>query len=54
MLKLKKVDDLNKDKMLISDKVSVGKNRFKYFIDYKYVDNVILLCIMLPKMSGRS
>ena len=36
----------------ISNKVSFGKKGFKYFIGYKYNENVKPLSLMLPKMGG--
>ena len=38
--------DINK--ILVSNKVSLGKNGFKYFIGYKDAKNVRPLCQFLP------
>ena len=38
--------------MLVSNKVSFGKDSFKYFVDYKDGKKVRPLCVMLPKMSA--
>ena len=37
---------------MISNKVSLGKKDFKYFIGYKYDNKAKPLWIKLPKMSG--
>ena len=37
---------------LVSNKVSFGKNGFKYFIGYKVVRKNRPLCIFLPKMTA--
>ena len=42
--------NINIDK-IISGKVSVSKNCFKYFFDYKDYGKVKPLCIMLPNMN---
>ena len=51
MLKLK---NLNFTTIKLDLVNGLGKSYFKYFIDYKDVENVKPLCIMLPKMSGRT
>ena len=38
--------------MIVSNKVSFGKNCFEYLIGYKNNKKVRPLCIMLPKMSA--
>ena len=40
------------NKIVVSNKVSVGKKGFKYFIGYKDTKNIRPLCIFLPKMSA--
>ena len=42
--------DINK--ILVFDKISLGKNGFKYFIGYKDGKNIRPLCILLPKKSA--
>ena len=42
--------DINKK--LVFDKVSLGKNVFKYFIGYRDGKNIRPLCILLPKKSA--
>ena len=51
MLKLK---NLNFTTIKLDLVNGLGKSYFKYFIDYKDVENVKPLCTMLPKMSGRT
>ena len=46
------LDLVNIDKILVSDKFKHSDDGFKYFIGYKEVEIVKLLCITLPKMSG--
>ena len=46
------IDDVDIDKILVSNKISIGKKDFKYFVGYKDNENVKLLCIILSKMSG--
>ena len=46
------LDLVNVDKILVSDKFKHSDDGFKYFIGYKEVEIVKLLCITLPKMSG--
>ena len=38
--------------ILISEKVSSQRKCFEYFLSYKDVDKIKLLCIMFPIMSG--
>ena len=54
LIYLFKWNDVDIDKIMISDKVSCGERDFKCFIEYKDdVSNILKpLCIMLPKMSG--
>ena len=40
------------DKVIVSNKVSFGENGFKYFIGYKDDNKIRPLCIYLPKMSA--
>ena len=44
--------DVGINKILKSNKVSVRKKSFKYFIGYKDGEKVRSLCIMLPKISA--
>ena len=49
------MDDVNIDKILISNKVSFGKKGYKYFIGYKDNNNdyeINPLYVMLPKIMG--
>ena len=39
------------DKIVVSNKVSIGKKGFKYFIGYKDAKKTRPLCIFLLKMS---
>ena len=41
--------DINK--IVVSNKVSFGKKRFRYFIGYKDIKKIRPLSIFLPKMS---
>ena len=43
---------VNVDEILISDKCKHSDDGFKYFIGYKKDDIVKSLCIILPQMSG--
>ena len=45
-ISMKKIDI---NKKVVSNKVSFGKKRFKYFIGYKDTKNSRPLCIFLPK-----
>ena len=40
------------NKIVVSNKVSVGKKGFKYFIGYKDTKNIRPLCTFLSKMSA--
>ena len=40
------------DKVIVSNKVSFGENGFKYFVGYKDDNKIRPLCIYLPKMSA--
>ena len=42
--------DINK--IVVSNKVSFGKKRFKHFIGYKNATRIKPLCIFFPKMSA--
>ena len=39
------------NKIVVSNKVSFGKKRFKYFLGYKYAKRIGPLCIFLPKIT---
>ena len=43
---------MDTNKIVVSNKISFGKNDFTYFIDYKDAKNIRPLCIFLPKMSA--
>ena len=45
-------DNIDVDKIVVSNKISFGKNDFKYFIGYKNAKKIRRLCIFLPKMSA--
>ena len=40
------------NKIVVSNKVSFGKNDFKYFIGDKHAEKSKPLCIFLPKISA--
>ena len=46
------VKNIDINKKVISSRVSFGKKRFKYFIDYKDATKIRPLFIFLPKMSA--
>ena len=51
--KLKSIDDIDVDKILVSKKEPYGtKNSYKYFIGYNDNDVIRPLCIRLPQMTG--
>ena len=39
-------------KIVVPNKISFGKKRFKYFIGYKNTKKIKPMCIFLPKMSA--
>ena len=43
---------VNVDQIVLSDKLKLNDDGFKYFIGYKEDDIVEPLCIILPQMSG--
>ena len=46
------ITNIDNDKMLVSIKISLGKDDFEYFICYKDGKKVKTLFILLPKMSA--
>ena len=40
------------DKIVVSNKASFGKKRFKYFIGNKNVSKIRSLCVFVPKTSA--
>ena len=42
--------DVNINKILVSNKLSLGKKGFKYFTGYKDSEKIRPLCVKLPKM----
>ena len=46
------VDNIEVNKIVLSNKISFGKNDFKYFIGSKDAKKIRPLCIFLPKMSA--
>ena len=46
------IDYIDINKIVVSNKISYGKNDFKYFIGYKDAKRIRPLCILLPKMSA--
>ena len=46
------IKNIDINKIVVSNKVSFGKEAFKYFIGYKDAKKVRPLCIFLPKMSA--
>ena len=48
----KTLKDVDTEKVLVSNKISFGEKKYKYFISYLYNDDKVkLLNIMLPKTS---
>lgn len=45
------VDDVNKDKIVKSDKFPFQKKHSKYFFSYKNNEEVTPLCVLLPKRA---
>ena len=45
------IDNIDANKMVVSDKISFGKIEFKYFVSYKDAKKIRPFCIFLPKMS---
>ena len=45
------IDDIDIDKIMVSNETSFGKKSFKYFVLYKDDEKFNPLCIMLPKRS---
>lgn len=45
------IKNVNIDKIMISNKASFCKKRFKYFIGYDYDDKNKPLCIMFPQIT---
>ena len=46
------INNIDINKIVVSNKVSFGKKVFKYFIDYKNAKRNKPLCISLEKMSA--
>ena len=46
------IDYIDINKTVVSNKISYGKNDFKYFIGYKDAKRIRPLCILLPKISA--
>ena len=46
------INNIDSNKIVVSNKVSFGKKDFKYFTGYKDAKKVRSLCIFLPKMSA--
>ena len=46
------INNIDVKKIVVSNKISLGKNHFKYYISYKDVTKNIPLCIILPKISA--
>ena len=46
------IKNVDVNKIVLSNKVSFGKKRFKYFTGYKDAKKTKPLCIFLPKMSA--
>ena len=44
------INHIDIDKIVVSNKLSFGKQHFEYFIGYKDDKKIIPLCIFLPKM----
>ena len=43
------IDNIDISKIVVSDKVCLGKKYFEYFISYKDAKKTRLLCIFLPE-----
>ena len=48
------LEDVEIDKIFISNKVSTTEGNCKYFIDYKESYKITPICIILPKIRGRT
>ena len=46
------IDNIGVNKIVVSNKISLGKDDLKYFIGYKDARKIRPLCIFLPKMSA--
>ena len=46
------IDNIDVNKIVVSNKISFGKNGFKYFIGNKDAKKIGPLCIFFPKMSA--
>ena len=46
------INNIDINKIVVSNKVSFGKKGLKYFIGYKDAKKTIPLCTFLPKMSA--
>ena len=46
------IKNVDIDKIVVSNKASFGKKRFKYFIGYKNVSKIRSLCVFVPKTSA--
>ena len=44
------IENIDINKIVVSNKVSFGKKEFKYFIGYKDAKRIRPLCIFFPKM----
>ena len=44
--------DVDINKIIVPNKVTFGKKGFKYFIWHEDNENVVFICIRLPRMSG--
>ena len=51
--KINNIEDIDVNNILVSKKEPYGtKNSYKYFMGYNENDNIRLLCIRLPQMTG--
>ena len=46
------IDNIGVNKIVVYNKISLGKDDLKYFIGYKDARKIRPLCIFLPKMSA--
>ena len=46
------INNININKIVVSNKVSFGKKHFRYFIGYRDGKKIRPLCILLQKMSA--
>ena len=45
------INNININKIVVSNKYPFGKQDFKYFVGYEYIKEIRPLCIFFPEMS---